>query len=51
MSPHHPIAFHPATARNGVTAMEALADAVTNEVRLLEDLIGVMRGTGCTPLR
>ena len=38
MTTHPPVA-----PRSGVTAMEALADAVTSEVRLLEDLIGVMR--------
>jgi hypothetical protein len=43
MSPNQPVAFRAGAARGGVTAMEALADAVTNEVRLLEDLIGVMR--------
>jgi hypothetical protein len=43
MSPNQPVAFRSGTARGSITAMEALADAITNEVRLLEDLIGVMR--------
>lgn len=43
MTTHQPVAFRAGTVRGGVTAMEALADAVTSEVRLLEDLIGVMR--------
>lgn len=43
MSPNHPVPLHPNSARGGVTAMEALADAVSSEIRLLEDLIGVMR--------
>ena len=43
MTTHQPVVFRPGTVRGGVTAMEALADAVTSEIRLLEDLIGVMR--------
>lgn len=33
----------PETVRGSVAAIDALANAVTSEVRLLEDLIGVMR--------
>ena len=43
MTTHQPVAFRGGNARGGVTAMEALADAVVSEIRLLEDLIGVMR--------
>jgi hypothetical protein len=43
VSPDQVVSIRPGSARGGTTAMEALADAVTSEVRLLEDLIGVMR--------
>jgi hypothetical protein len=38
-----PTPFRAETGRSATAAMDALANAVTSEVRLLEDLIGVMR--------
>lgn len=43
MTSHLPSPYRGEPARGAVAAMEALANAVTSEVRLLEDLIGVMR--------
>ena len=43
MTSNLPGAYRPDTGRGSVAAMDALANAVTSEVRLLEDLIGVMR--------
>lgn len=43
MTPNNLVPLHPGSKRGSVTAMEALANAVTSEIRLLEDLIGVMR--------
>ena len=43
MMPRDAVPVHAGSPRNSTTAMEALANAVTSEVRLLEDLIGVMR--------
>ena len=45
MSPYQPGIYRPeiGTGRGGAAAMDALAAAVTSEIRLLEDLIGVMR--------
>jgi hypothetical protein len=43
MTSNLPGAYRPETGRGSVAAMDALANAVTSEVRLLEDLIGVMR--------
>jgi hypothetical protein len=43
MTSNHPVPYRGESSRSVAAAMDALANAVTSEVRLLEDLIGVMR--------